>query len=85
MAKVKVRLLKPLNGAEIGSEAEYNQQDVDRLVKLGAVEIVSAKAKAKAAPRPKNKMEKPPKNKADDSDKAPPEGGDKPVEGEQQG
>lgn len=79
MAKVKVRLLKPLNGAEIGSEAEYNQQDVDRLVKLGAVEIV--KGKAKAAPRPQNKMEKPPKNKADGSDKAPPEGGDKPAEG----
>lgn len=83
MAKVKVRLLKPLNGAEIGSEAEYNQQDVDRLVKLGAVEIVSAKAKA--APRPQNKMEKPPQNKADGSDKAPPEGGETSEEGEQQG
>jgi hypothetical protein len=78
MAKVKVRLLKPLNGAEIGSEAEYNRQDVDRLVKLGAVEII----KAKAARPPSNKMEKPPKNKAEGSGKIPPIGGEKkPAEG----
>lgn len=78
MAKVKVRLLKPLNGAEIGSEAEYNQQDVQRLVSLGAVEII----KAKAAERPSNKMEKPPQNKGEASGQTPPVGGEKkPAEG----
>lgn len=78
MAKVKVRLLKPLNGAEIGSEAEYSQQDVQRLVSLGAVEII----KIKAEKPPRNKMEKPPLNKSGDSNQNPPEGGyDKPAEG----
>lgn len=73
MAKVKVRLLKPLNGAEIGSEAEYSRQDVQRLVSLGAVEII----KAKAAKPPSNKMEKPPQNKGQDFGKNPSEGGEK--------
>ena len=51
----KVILLKPLNGAEIGSEAEYSDADFARLEKLGAV---------KAKPRAKNKAKSPPKNKS---------------------
>lgn len=55
MAKVKAVLLKPLNGAKIGSEAEFEQVDFDRLVERNAV---------KKAPAPKNKSAKKPKNKA---------------------
>lgn len=59
---VKVKLLKPLNGAEIGSTAEYSEADAKRLEALGAVERVSTQAKAKAAP--KNKAKAAPKNKS---------------------
>lgn len=78
MAKVKVRLLKPLNGREIGSEVEYDRAHIKRLVGLGAVEVI----KTKAARAPRNKMEKPPLNKADGSEGSPPAGGGAPPEGE---
>lgn len=58
MAKITVRLLKPLNGAEIGSTAEYDERDVGRLEGLGAVE------RMKKARPPKNKAEQPPANKS---------------------
>ena len=53
--KVKVELLKPLNGQEIGSEAEYSEADTKMLEAKGAVKRASA---------PKNKMDGAPKNKA---------------------
>lgn len=81
MAKVKVRLLKPLNGREIGSEVEYDQSHIKRLVGLGAVEVI----KTKAARRPRNKMENPPLNKGEGSEGSPPAGGGAPAEGEEQG
>lgn len=89
MARQKVRLLKPLNGAAIGAVAEYEARDAHRLIKLGAVEAVAvaaAAAPAKAAPRPKNKMERPPLNKRDASDEAPPvSGSEAPAEGAAKG
>lgn len=81
MAKVRVRLLKPLNGRAIGSEVEYDQAHIKRLVGLGAVQII----KTKAARTPSNKMEKPPLNKAQGSEGSPPAGGGAPAEGQQQG
>lgn len=54
--KVKVTLLRPLNGAEIGSEAEYSEADVKRLEGRGAVQRKS----------PKNKIADASKNKSDD-------------------
>lgn len=65
MAKVPVTLLKPLNGAPIGSRAEYDERDVKRLEALGAVRRV------KADKAPKNKMEQPPLNKSEAPAKAP--------------
>ena len=53
--KVKVELLKPLNGQEIGSEAEYSEADVKMLEAKGAVKRLSP---------PKNKMDDAPKNKS---------------------
>lgn len=93
MTKVTVRLIKPLNGREIGSEVEYDRQHIKRLVALGAVEVVKAKApakakaakKAKADPVPLNKMEPAPMNKAADPATSPPAGGAAPAEGDQQG
>ena len=84
MAKVKVRLLKPLNGREIGSEAEYDQKDVNRLVALGGVELIDAAPSAKAKPAkkgkaaavPLNKMEPAPLNKSADASTSPPAGGE---------
>lgn len=38
--KVKVELLKPLNGAEIGSKAEYSKADFEMLKAKGAVKAV---------------------------------------------
>lgn len=81
MARVSVRLLKPLNGREIGSVVEYDQSQIKRLVGLRAVEVI----KAKAERPPRNKMEKPPLNKTDGSEGSPPAGGETPTEGEQQG
>ena len=56
--KVKVKLLRPLNGAEIGGCAEYDAADAQRLAERGAVEIV------KAEPAPANKKAPAPKNKS---------------------
>lgn len=81
MAKVKVRLLKPLNGREIGSEAEYDKSQIKRLVGLGAVEVIKIKAERPA----QNKMDEPPLNKAGGADSSPPAGGGKPAEGKQKG
>ena len=53
--KIKAILLKPLNGAEIGSVAHYSNADFNRLVAKGAV---------KAAEAPKNKEADAPENKA---------------------
>ena len=53
--KVKVTLLKPLNGQEVGSEAEYTEADAKMLEAKGAVKRASA---------PKNKMDDAPKNKS---------------------
>lgn len=58
MAHVKVKLLRPLNGAEIGSTAEYSEADAKRLEARGAVEIVKKAEKApanKAVVAPSNK------------------------------
>ena len=63
MAKIKAILLKPLNGAEIGSEVEIDKVDFDRLVERNAVEEASS-SNAKAAKKPKNKAASKPKNKA---------------------
>lgn len=51
--RVKVELLRPLNGEEIGATAEYDQADADRLAATGAVKILG-KAEATA---PENKAE----------------------------
>lgn len=93
MAKLKVRLLKPLNGYEIGSEAEYDEKDAKRLIGLGAVELVhSARAtkakpvkKAKASPVPANKMEAAALNKSADAATSPPAGGEASTEDDNQG
>lgn len=53
MANVKVKLLRPLNGQEIGTVSEYDQANADRLAECGSVEILKAE---KAAPE--NKAEK---------------------------
>ncbi|WP_288016440.1 hypothetical protein [Microcystis phage Mae-JY04] len=81
MAKVSVRLLKPLNGREVGSVVEYDQSQIKRLVGLQAVEVI----KAKAERPPLNKMEEPPLNKAGGAESSPPAGGGKPAEGKQKG
>ncbi|EQA96842.1 hypothetical protein [Sphingobium baderi] len=52
---VKAILLKPLDGHDIGSEAEFSDADFERLKAKGAV---------KAAPEVKNKAEPAPANKA---------------------
>lgn len=56
----KVKLLRPLDGKEVGSVAEYPDIDAKRLEKRGAVEIV----KEKAAAAPDNKMAPTTANKA---------------------
>lgn len=64
MAKVKVKLLRPLNGQEIGATVEYDQADADRLAELGAVEIIRQKAAPENKGAPANKAAKAPANKA---------------------
>lgn len=60
MANVKVRLLRPLNGQEIGTVVEYDQANADRLLETGSIELVKD---AKSAPE--NKAQKAaPENKA---------------------
>jgi hypothetical protein len=56
----RVKLLRPLDGKEPGTVAEYPDADAKRLAGRGAVEIVSEKA----APAPENKMAPEPFNKA---------------------
>lgn len=65
MAQVKVKLLRPLNGQEIGAKVEYDRADAERLAALGAVEIIEAKAKAAPANKgaPSNKAARKPANK----------------------
>lgn len=58
MTKVKVKLLRPLNGAEIGSEAEYDQADATRLASSGAVEILGGGGKPGGAPKGGNRKRK---------------------------
>ena len=60
MANVKARLLKPLDGDEIGAERIFSKADFDKLKRQGAVEKVSTKAAAK----PQNKAAKKPENKS---------------------
>lgn len=64
MKKIKAVLLKPLDGAEIGSEREFDEVDFDRLVSRGAVKAAT-KPENKAAPKPRNKAAKKPKNKSE--------------------
>jgi hypothetical protein len=82
MGKVTVRLLKPLNGREIGTEVEYSEGDAKRLLGLGAVALI-VEPPAKAARPPKNKMAAAPANKA--ADASPPSGDEPPAEGDTQG
>lgn len=56
----KVKLLRPLDGKEIGSVVEYSDLDAKRLERRGAVEIV----KEKAAPASDNKKAPAVENKA---------------------
>lgn len=56
----KVKLLRPLDGRNIGSVVEYPDLDAKRLAGRGAVEIV----KEKAAPAPDNKKAPAVENKA---------------------
>jgi hypothetical protein len=60
VADVKVKLLRPLNGADVGTTATYSEADAKRLASTGAVEIIQAKAEA----APQNKMEAALANKA---------------------
>lgn len=50
-----VKLLRPVDGKEVGSIVEYPDPDAKRLEARGAVEIVKGKAAEKAAPAPENK------------------------------
>ena len=60
--KVKVTLLRPLNGAKEGTEAEYDRADAERLAAFGSVEIKNLGA------APSNKARTAaPANKASDS------------------
>lgn len=52
--KIKAVLLKPLDGQAIGSEAEYDKADFDRLAERGAVKALRA-PQNKEAPAPENK------------------------------
>lgn len=45
--KIKAELLRPLNGAKIGSHAEYSKADFERLKARGAVKEVPAKTESK--------------------------------------
>lgn len=56
----KVKLLRPLDGKEIGSVVEYPDLDARRLERRGAVEFI----KEKEAPAPDNKKAPAVENKA---------------------
>lgn len=62
MSKVKVKLLRPVDGRKIGAVVQFNKADAERLVARGAAVMVAAKA----APAPSNKMAEPPANKGQD-------------------
>lgn len=64
MAKIKAILLKPLNGEPIGSEAEFDKVDFDRLKAQNAVKAATKKPKKKAARKPRNKAAPKPQNKS---------------------
>lgn len=57
---IEVRLLRPLDGKEVGDIATYPEADAIRLKGRGAVEVVGAKA----APAAENKMLPEGQNKA---------------------
>jgi hypothetical protein len=58
MADVRVKLLKPLNGQEIGTESTYSEADAKRLEAVNAVEILGPVEAAKAeGASAKNKAE----------------------------
>jgi hypothetical protein len=67
MANVKVKLLRPLNGEEIGSEKTYEKSDAERLAGYGAVEILgdTKQPTEQEAAALDAKAEKPLQNKAD--------------------
>jgi hypothetical protein len=58
---MKVRLLRPLDGLEMGDTADYPEADARRLARRGAVTLLEAKSE----PAPANKARKAaPSNKA---------------------
>jgi len=59
-----VKLLRPVDGKEVGSIAEYPDADAKRMEQRGAVEIVKGKPAEKAAPEPENKKAPEVANKA---------------------
>lgn len=58
---VKAILIKPLDGQPEGTEREFDKQDFERLMEMGAVR---AAGEQKAAPAAQNKMAPAPANKA---------------------
>ena len=70
MPKVRVKLLRPLLNRDVGSEANYDKADAERLAGYGAVEIIgdaTDEPEEKAEPAPaENKDEgESPSNKAE--------------------
>ncbi|MGX7896887.1 hypothetical protein [Tsuneonella sp. HG222] len=63
MAKVRVVVLRTLNGGEFnpGDKREMDSADAARLERRGAVKVIGAKK----APKPRNKMAQPPENKGE--------------------
>lgn len=61
MEKIKVELLKPLDGHPIGAELEFDKTDFERLEGYGAVKAIKA---------PANKMAATPENKSDTKTRA---------------
>lgn len=59
---MKVKLLRPLDGKDIGSVVDYPDADAKRLADSGVVEAVSDKSE-KAEPTPENKAALEPVNK----------------------
>ncbi len=64
MSKVRVQLLKPLDGLEIGATTSFDAADVTRLVALGAVKRIASSGGARRAAAPPNKKAAEPRNKA---------------------
>lgn len=68
MTKVKVRLKKPLDGMEEGTETEFDKADIAGLEAMHAIEVITddvAPPAEKASPAPANKAAPAPKNKAE--------------------